>query len=498
MNRKLLSLFFLFTAHLLSVSLYGQTSDEVLRQAQKKAYAGDFDDADELLTSYTQKNDDSEILGFHAQVLYWMENFKRAERVHKKIQRLYPDMNEAKLEYGRFLYNLGKIHSAEILLKDYLQKKPEHADANLMLANIETWNGRLGRAKQRASKMAENYPENPAFKTLMEDLSELTAPVLTASATAYSDDQPLEYLGLDIQASLYRSWLISPQIKFSGRKFNPFESDLNTVFFLGENEIYLKSKTRMKFGGGVFIPSAKEEKLYPMNLGLNQELFKSVSANLSYEKMPYQYTRSSILHPFLASTYKGSVNLETSKGIYGEAGHQQQVFPDDNRVNASFIWGLAPLLNNENFKLSTGYSYNFSTSDFSTFTTEPSSGGERAFPPVGNKPVAQPESNGYYDLYFTPQNQQVHSLLASLKIGAGKINLTGKINAGLYATADAPYEETTSTIAFENITYSPLEIETALNVSISRNLSLSGKYHYQSLFFFEAHSGSLELTHKLF
>lgn len=497
MNKKLLSPI-LFIAFIIPFLIFGQTSEAILDQAQKRAYSGDFAGADELLTSIIPQDKNYKVLAFHAQVLYWMEDFKRAENVHKEIQRLFPAIDEAKLEYGRFLYNLGQINEAEILLQEYLHKAPDHAEANLMLANIEAWNGRLGKAKERAKRMAANYPENPAFKTLMEDLSELTAPVLTASGTAYSDDQPLEYLGLGIQASWYRSWLISPQIKFSGRKFNPFESDLKTAFFLGENDIYFKSKTRIKFGGGIFLPSAKEEKLFAMSFGLNQELFKSVSANLSYEKMPYQYTRSSILHPFLASTYKGSVNLETSKGIYGEVGHQQQVFPDDNKVKASFIWALAPVLNGENLKLSTGYSYNFSTSDHSTFTTEASSGGERPFPPTGNRPVTQPESGGYYYLYFTPKNQQVHSLLASLRLGAGKINFTGKINAGLFATADAPYQETVSTIAFENISYSPLEIETALNFSLSRSLSLSGKYNYQSLFFFEAHTGSFELTHTFF
>lgn len=496
MERKLLSIFLLFPIFLLSVSFYGQTSEEILAQAQKSAYAGNFAGADALLNA--ENNNDPEILSFHAQVLYWMEDFERAEKVHKEIQRLYPGIDEAKLEYGRFLYNLGKINRAEILLKEYLQKAPDHAEANLMLAHIEIWNGNIGKAKERASKMAADYPDNSDFDALIEDLHQLTAPVVKASGTAYSDDQPLEYLGLGIQGSWYRSWLFSPKIKFTGQKFNTFESNLRTAFFMGENEVHLKSKTRIKFGGGIFIPSEKEEKLYAMTLGVKQELFKSVSANLSFEKLPYQFTRSSILHPFLASTYRGSLNLETSKGLYGEAGHQRQVFPDDNKVTASFVWALIPVINSENFKVSTGYSYNFSTSDHSTFTTEASSGGDSPFPPIGNRPVTQPERNGYYDLYFTPKNQQVHSLLASLRIGAGKINLTGKINAGLYATADAPYQETVSTIGFENITYSPLEIETALNLSLSRSLSLSGRYDYQSLFFFEAHTGSLELTHTFF
>jgi len=489
-SKILFLIFFISIQH-----IDGQTSTEVLREAENRAYSKDFSGADEILTAYTQSNTDLEVLRFHAQVLYWMEDFSRAEDLHEKIQEQYPGRNEVKLEYGRFLYHMGKIRHAEYVLKEFLQLDPHHSEANLLMANIHKWNGRLDKSRKIASNMAVTYPENEDFKVLLEDLKSLSAPVLGLSGFTYSDDQPLEYTGFSLQGSWYKSWFFSPKISFVNQKHSSFASDPFTSFIRAQNSIYLKSKTTITIGGGFFLPRFNNlEALYTAELNLSQKIFNSLRFDLAYEKKPYQYTNMSILDPFLFTTYKGSLNLESQGGFYGELGHQQQIFPDSNKINATYAWILIPLLNRQHFTLNAGYSFNFSNSKKSTFTIAETSGGQQAFPPVNNKPVQEKE--GYYDLYFIPLNQEIHSILTSLKIGSERTNVTAKINAGLFASADAPYSETTSTVDFKNIKYSPFELETAFKLSLHKNLSLSGKYQYQKLFFFEAHTGIIGLTYQ--
>lgn len=472
---------------------------DIVEQARNKAYSKDFAGADKLLTSYTTNNDDLHALRLHAQVLYWMQDFKRAAQVHRKLQNLYPEVNEVKLDYGRFLYEMGKIGSAEKVLQDYLKNDPDHAEANLMLTYINIWNAHMGRAKEIALHMTNIYPDNAEFHDVLKQITTETSPVLGFSAATYSDDQPLKYSALTASGQWYKSWLFSPSLQFRKRSYNSFEQDYGTSWFEAGNKVYFKSKTSISFKGGVFNAAAVEEQFYTGSLGLKQHLFGSLSLNLGYETSPYQYTNSSILAPFSETIYKGSLKLEKDNGLLGEAGLQQQIFPDDNEIKTAYFWVLFPLINEQGFKLNGGYSYNFSTSDKSTFTiVETTSGGGTGtrFPPVFNRPTTRTE--GYYNLYFTPQNQQVNSLLASMRIGSDRTNFQAKINVGFQASAYSPSGGSSTSVNFEKVNYTPVEFESSLNIGIAKKFTLSGNYNYQSLFFYRVHMADVQLTYRFF
>jgi tetratricopeptide (TPR) repeat protein len=487
--------FILFSSYSLSAQ---NIPADIVEQARTKAYSKDFTGADKLLTSYTENNDDINALRLHAQVLYWMQDFKRAEQVHRKLQRLYPDMNDIKLDYGRFLYEMGKIGSAEKSLKDYLHNDPDHAEANLMLTYINIWNGNMGKAKKRALHMRSIYPDNAEFNDVLKKITTQTSPLLSLSAATYSDDQPLKYSTLTASGQWYKSWLFSPTLQFQKRSYNSFEQDYTTSWLEAGNKIYFKSKTSIMFKGGVFYPAAAEEMFYTGSLGLKQQLSGILSLNLDYEVAPYQYTNSSILAPFNQAFYKGSLKLEKGNGLMGEAGFQQQVFPDDNTIKTGYFWMLFPLINEDGFKFNGGYSYNFSTSDESTFTiVETTSGGGRTgFPPLFNRPTTKTE--GYYDLYFTPHHQQVNSLLGYMKIGSDRTNFQAKINVGFLASAYSPSGGNSTSVNFEKVNYTPVEFESSLNIGITKKFTLSGKYNYQSLFFYRVHMADIQLTYQFF
>lgn len=496
-KKELIKSFFLVCFLFFSISSFAQSGASVVEQARAKAYSKDFAGADQLLTSYTANNNDINALRLHAQVLYWMKDFDRAAQVHRKIQKLYPDVNEVKLDYGRFLYEMGKTGMAENYLEEYVSNDPDHAEANLMLSYIDMWSGRMGKAKKRALRMSNIYPENEEFKSILQTIKETTAPLLSAGGVTYSDDQPVKYSGLQLTGQWYKSWLFSPVVQFRNRGYNSFEQDYNTRWIEMENSIYLKSKTTVNFKGGVFQSNATNDPFYTGGIGLKQGLFGGLSLNFDVEKVPYQYSASSIVEPFTENVYKGFFKLEKKNGLLGEAGFQQEVFPDANVIKAAYVWMLLPLANQPNFKLSGGYSYNYSTSEESTFiVTETTSGGGTGFPPVFSRPTTKIE--GYYDLYFTPNNQQVNSLLSYMRIGSDMTNFTMKLNVGIVASADSPNGGSTSSTTFERVSYTPVEFETSLNLGLSKQVTLSGRYNYQSLFFFKNHMADIQLTYRIF
>ncbi|MGK7390367.1 MAG: tetratricopeptide repeat protein [Candidatus Cyclobacteriaceae bacterium M2_1C_046] len=476
---------------------FGQTNAEItIDRARQAAYAKDFEAADKILSAYNEQHINIHALRLHAQVLYWMQDFDRAEEVYKGLQKNFPENDEVKLDYGRFLYEMGKIGASEKMLNEYLVQNPDHPEANLMMSYINIWNGRLAKAKQRALKIKSLYPENQEFQILLEEIRKLSAPALGISGITYSDDQPLKFTGLLAEGSWYQSWWFSPSLSFSSYGYNSFDQGFNTRWLRAGNSIYLKSKTTIGLKGGVFFPANNHENVFTGGVSLKQQISGSLNLKLEYENVPYQYTAESILSPFTFSTYKGALNLENKKNnLLGEAGFQQQVFPDDNSIKSAYFWILFPLINESNFKLGGGYSFNYTTSEETTFVVESTSGGGgTGFPPVFSRPTVSVE--GFYENYFTPINQQINSFLANMQVGNEKTNLNIGINLGFFAAADSPSGESGATVLHERVTYTPLEIESSLNIGIAEQLNLSGKYRYQSLFFFNAHLASLQLTYK--
>lgn len=500
--RHRITLFFIaFFSLVCTGNLFGQiNAADSIELARQKAYGKDFEAANKILTAYNEHHTNVHALRLHAQVLYWMQDFNQAEQVHNRLIKTFPEVDEVKLDYGRFLYETGKIGKAETILNEYLQENPDHAEATIMMSYINIWNGRFGKARQRVSRMKNIYPDNQEFQVIWENINKLTAPMLGISAESYSDNQPLKFTGFQVAGVWYKSWLFSPSVQFSNFGYNSFEQDYNTKSFEVGNNIYLKSKTSIGLKGGIFLPANNNENIFTGGVSLKQQLSSSLSLIFEYEDLPYQYTVSSILSPFKFSTYKGALNLENNKNnLMGEAGHQQQVFPDDNVIKSTYAWILLPLVNDSNFKLGVGYSFNYTTSDKTTFVVETttSGGGGSGFPPIFNNPTVS-SVDGFYDLYFTPINQQVNSVLANVQIGNEKTNFKTGVNIGFFASADSPSGESGTTVLHERVTYTPVEVESSLNLGITEQFSLSAKYTYQRLFFFNAHLARLQLGYKFF
>lgn len=425
-----------------------------------------------------------------------MKDFNSAERVHKKLQTLHPDRSELMLDYARFLYETGKIGRAENALIAYSSSEPDNAEANLMLAQINIWNGDISKARKRVLHMMKTYPDSNEFDAVLEEINSMTAPVVGLSGSIQSDDQPLKSNGLHFYSSWHKSKFLSPTLEVDRRNYSSFEDNYTTTWLKAGNAIYFKTKTTIAFNGGIFAPSAGENTFLTKAIGLKQQLLPALNINFNYEETPYQYTTSSIEDPFLHTSYKAFLALENKRGLLGETGHLQQVFPDNNTVRTSYLWFLLPLVQSEYFNFNAGYSVNFSTADNSTFTVIETAQDEvTGFPPVARNPNTTTETMSFYDPYFTPKKQLVNSLLSSVRIGSDKVNFNTKLNFGFLASADAPVFEGTN-IAFYKINYTPFEVENVLNVGITKQCTLGGHYGYQSLFFFKNHTAALLLTYK--
>ncbi|MGI8581873.1 MAG: tetratricopeptide repeat protein, partial [Chitinophagaceae bacterium] len=116
--------------------LNAQVSNPVdtIEYARSKAYEKNFAEADRLLTVYSLTHSDINALRLHAQVLYWMKNFNRSAEVFEKTLAVFPDVQVVKLDYGRMLFETGKLSHSQVLLEDYKLHDPGNAEVNILLA----------------------------------------------------------------------------------------------------------------------------------------------------------------------------------------------------------------------------------------------------------------------------------------------------------------------------------------------------------------------------
>ena len=128
-----------------------------------------------------------------------------------------------------------------------------------------------------------------------------------------------------------------------------------------------------------------------------------------------------------------------------------------------------------------GYGYNYSTSDENRFEAD------KSLYDIVTLTNPRNGISGSYQPYFTPNNQQIHSAIASVGLHfSNKIQFNLKASYGFYATSLSPYlyvdkDESNNDYlvkGFYNNIYSPLEISLGLNFKMSNKVNLNAEVIY--------------------
>ena len=467
---------------LLPAKAFLQT-DDTLSLAQSKAYGLELEAADQLLIRYTTWHQDLDAFILHAWVLYWKKEFPAMEAVFEKAFQSFPGAWSLHLEYGRILWEMGKLHPAEIHLRAYLERDPGHLEANTLLAYLYLWNGHTKKAQNLAYWLLEQDPQNGRAGSVLSEVQAQTIPHLNLTPSWFTDDQPLNNYQAELETGWYQSWLLAPSLQV---RFRQSATDsLGYPFFQSTlaNRVYLsKTQTRIGLSAGLFSPfSAENTTSFTWGAGLYQTLPAHFALEAGLEKRPYLYTLQSIREPFLERFFQVALHYNLSDKWVGKAAFEKQLFPDDNEVQTAYAWFLAPLLDRWGLRIQAGYGFAYSDA------------GENRF---------QPE--GIYDPYFTPRDQAIHSLLASIQFSRIKnIHLALRGSAGVYATAGIPYfyldmdqeGQVYQHRGFQSDRYFPLEIHAEASWKIAASSSLGLAYSYSQLLFYTAHSVGLQFQY---
>lgn len=461
---------------------------DTLEYARKTAYSNNFIEADKILTSYNQENQDVYGLWLQAQVAWWMGDSPRSLDLYKRAIVTAPDLKDLKFDYARTLFHAGRVKQAEPLLIEFLETEPNHPEARILLAYMDYWNGKTTRAKKTAGKILVNDPENELANKLLEEISIATAPYITIASSFASDDQPLDSKAYSISAGKYFSRFLSPVLKAGMIDFTLPDNAVQSYYFEGGNKFKFGiSGPEITMLGGVFRPGRNRVHTeYTFNFLVSQRVYNNFAIEVKAARIPYQYTLASIEDPLMQNLYAVGLSLNDPENIIGRVAYERQVFPGDNSIHTGYVYLLKSIINNQVFRFDLGYSFNYSHSDENTFQAV-----ETSFLQPG---MSFAQISGVYDPYFSPNNQMVNAALASVKIVPVKaVEIKVRSGYGFYAKADNPViftsrepgnRLTTEKFYYEQ-SYTPVEMFGEVKTNVAKGLYLSANYQYSKLFFYE-------------
>jgi hypothetical protein len=492
-----LLLYFFFACTFKSIS---QPSGKIdtLEFSRAEAYSKNFIRANQLLTAYNKDNNDANGLWLQAQVLYWMKDYKSSLTLFEKATLRYPTSHPIKLDYGRTLFQLGEVSKAEEKLKQYLLFDEKNAEANLFLVYIDNWNGKTREAKTRAEKLLSWYPDYQPAKDILKDINFQTSPNITTGIGVIADDQPLNGTNYFAQVAWYKSAYVSPTITLNLNRFQlPDSSFKNELAEVSNKVMFGKAGITLTFGAGIFKSGPGLNQLTG-KLKVSKKVSPAFSLIAGTERLPYQYTTTGIQKSLMYQLTTAAVVFNTSDKWLGQAGYQLQSFKDNNKISTAYGWLLSPLVHNKFFKIKGGYSFSFANSQLNSFTSAKplpsiSSAGNLGYPVAG-----------IYDPYFSPQNQAVHFLLASVQFTLAKgISFSSRGSYGFHATMDNPYLFLATTTSnkyylqkgYYKETYTPLELYNSIQLQVAHNFIISANYEFSSLLFYTRNQGNIQLKY---
>jgi tetratricopeptide (TPR) repeat protein len=406
-----------------------QAIDEARRLRDNKLFV----EAVRVLERHLEQNPgDVEAVRLHAQTLYWLQDFDRARAAYASAFAQHPEHEGLRIEYARMLAETGNLRGARRLLEDGSSRSGSSADAEALLGTILYWSGDLTGAKRQFLEALKKAPGHQAAARQLDEIEAVSASWVRIAPSVWDDDQPLDRLGVAVEAGWFATPLFSLAFRSQPERYR---AESARTFWTNEVELShfapaVRLETRV--AAGVFRREDGEDSLEWVGRG---ELGVRADGGLTFrgriERTPYLYTVASLDTPVIRDTITGLVQWTHRGGWLAEAAVQRQRFPDANVVRSAYAWVLAPIVDRGHNRLQTGYALSAADADEDRFVLART---EQPFPPSH----PQFDFSGVYRPYYTPARVLTHSLTAAVTAGSSS-GLTFRAGGsyGFHAREDA-------------------------------------------------------------
>lgn len=426
-----------------------------------------------------------------------MGEITKALTIYQNARISFPADAGLELDYARVLYQTGRYADAWPIIEAYRINQPNEVEAQIMSAYIDLWNGRMISADKKATTILNAYPQNVEALDIRRKISSYRTPYVQMAIQIGSDDQPRQSQTLALEAGRYLSNLLSPVLQFNAYQFQANSTSYHSQWIRISNTFKPAKGLKLSAGTGFFQHALTRTSSVTGGISADQSITKALSVKAEIERMPYQYTIASLLSPILYRKITLSATLNDHDKWLASAGYEQQHFDDQNNVHTLYAWGLAPLIHSKDYSIKAGYAFSYGNADQNRFTSP-----ESLSTIIRTTPLST-VLPGIYTPYLTPQNQSVHSFLASASLQLAKnVSFSSRLNLGVAASANNPYltlerqgNQYFILKRYAAIDYSPMSLVTSIQAKLSKKLFASLQYTYEKLFFYSYHQGSIQLKY---
>jgi len=433
------SLLLLVSRWLLGAVAGAQTLPQVdtLAEARRLRDARDFAGAAAMLAPYVESHpDDAGSARFAALMAYWSRDFRSARAIYEQAFARHPTSADVRVEYARFLMDLGQTSRARELLTPLVEtgdrSTPATRRALALLGTLDYWSGDYSRARSRFVEVLRLDSTDADARRQLREIELASASWLGVGMSAWDDDQPLRRLALDAEGG----WFATPVTPLSLRvRSTGLDNDgVNERLSLVEGSVatyWPAARLDLGLGGGALQRSFGDASDWTGRITLGFRLPKGTVLEGKAERAAYLNTASSLETAVMTNTLQASAKWSHG-GWLGEAVARRESFEDDNAVATGYLWLLAPVVRRETGTLQIGYSFAAQSATESRFVPR-----DNAVPfPPGQPPATVP---GVYDPYYTPRNLRASSaLLAATLRPNPRLSFTGNGAYGFHARDDAP------------------------------------------------------------
>lgn len=475
---------------------------DTLDEARRMRDSGNIEAAASLLQSYNRNHPvDVNALWLYAQSEYWLEHFESAESLYTRAVQLQPENYYLHLDYGKVLIDIGELVDAASVLSHYDVDDTAFAAAHVLLARIAYWQGDYVRASALLDRTANAGPPGAEAEVLRSEIRFVRSPLIRLS-TAYSGDtQPLHSITASVEGRLFLHPLSTVRFAFRSPAFFKENKALVAHWLqVGNTASFQRAGLEIDINAGALSHPYRRTILWTAQLELRQILTRNLLVDAMAAHTPYFNTLSSLDTTLFVNTGALSVACGNPDRWSGKAGIEVTQFPDRNTLASVYAWFLTPPLSVAIASLRIGYGYGFSDARENRFVAkEPLAQIVATYNPLGG--IA-----GVYQPYFTPRQQQVHSLLTSFEAHpAVGLDVGVKLNIGLNAHAQQPYLFLDNDGAgnallvrgYTRSTFTPVDLNVYVVSPMTPEITLKFEYTYSHTYFYQSHLAGASVSMSL-
>ncbi|MDX1623126.1 MAG: tetratricopeptide repeat protein [Gemmatimonadota bacterium] len=417
-----------------------------------------------------------------------------AARLRAHLGRSPGDV-DARWLYAQTLYWTGDVEGARAEYLEALERRPGDTSLRLDVAGFLADTGRpreAARVLEPLAALGGRLP--PGVARQVEDLririAKATAPWVAARPAAWSDDQPLDYHGVELEAGFHPARGVSAALVVEPGRYESNDVQVRQAEIVevgGEIAIRRpEAPIEAELSGGASVRTDVEDADPVGRAAAAVRLPREVRLTAEARRWRYLLTARSLDADLMVDTWEVALDRSAAPGWAGQAGARVDRFPDDNEIASAWAWILAPIVRRGEASLRLGYAFQFQDAEESRFT-----------------------SIGVYDPYYTPEELVAHSIVAAVS-GALAPGVTLAVDGAvaLHAEELAPSPSVPGpaddsllvppddvvTVVFAERDFTPWRARARLDADLSPAVSLRLEAEHESSAFFEITRGTAGLV----